>query len=164
MKRQRFFMQHDDDVTAISAHPDQNLIASAQCGGGGGKSASILIWDSKALIIKKRKLAWKLFNYLDRYQKGYLDKRDVLFAITRACTDSNYQTNITEYIKKFKILKKLFKPKTFNKSYNDIVKYYNTVANGKIIITWECFLKYIYNNYTPNLNEAVCYKCYKSHG
>ena len=51
-RKQRFFMEHTDDVLCLAAHPDRVIFASGQkafASGGQGKKASILVWDSVTL-------------------------------------------------------------------------------------------------------------------
>lgn len=46
-REQRIFNKHNDDVEAISLHPDGYTVATGEC----GKNDMILIWNSKTLDI-----------------------------------------------------------------------------------------------------------------
>eukprot|EP00054_Salpingoeca_dolichothecata_P027405 m.201004 g.201004 ORF g.201004 m.201004 type:complete len:1228 (-) comp25954_c0_seq3:39-3722(-) len=51
---QRFYRDHDDDISSLALHPDGVLVATGQCTGAGKSQskAHVRVWDSKTLETK----------------------------------------------------------------------------------------------------------------
>ncbi len=44
-QKQKFFLEHDDDIISLTLHPDNNQVATGQV----GKAPQIIVWNSNDL-------------------------------------------------------------------------------------------------------------------
>ena len=60
--KQRFFLEHDDDIVSLALHPDGNIVATGQI----GRNGAVCIWeaDSSRLLCRLSKLGERRVNCL----------------------------------------------------------------------------------------------------